>query len=55
MNKVCRECGKELQPLCGVDVCFECAERNAQKIFQEHPDIKILVKETINKMTEELE
>lgn len=54
MYKVCRECGKEFPKFCGVDVCFECAKRNAEKIFQEHPDIKNLVKETINKMIEDL-
>ena len=38
-----------------VTEAIECAKRNAEKIFQEHPDVKNLVKETINKMIEDLQ
>lgn len=46
----CRQCGKELKPYWGTDICLECSRENMKKIFRENPEIKQAFHETIEEL-----
>ena len=47
---ICRQCGKELKPHWGTDICLECSRENMKKIFRENPEIKQAFHETIEEL-----
>lgn len=46
----CRQCGKELPPVWGTNICLDCSRENVRKIFKEDPEVKEAFRESIEEM-----